>query len=194
MVLQPANATFQECSFGHSWVEPYGASWLDCTWRTTQPWFPSLLRPTQAQRFLNCAPLINSSKPTLGDSRVVFATQVGSRHVVRKENTYTQAHHNLSKCSAGETCVPVFHTKTGLLLLITFCALKFFFQESNKQKKIKPLLKKNSQEKLQIAVNMTLSVTNITLCWYTSNTCSLQREREKKVSGNLIANRIILQE
>lgn len=55
-----------------------------------QLWFPSLLWPTQAQRFLNCAPLINSSNSTLGDLRVVSATHAGSKYVVRKENTYTR--------------------------------------------------------------------------------------------------------
>lgn len=142
----------------------------------TQLWFPSLPWPTQAQRFLNCAPLINSSKSTLGDGRVVFTTHVGSRHVVRKEKTHTQVYHNLSKCTPGETCVPVFHTKTGLLLLIRCCALKFFFQKTNK----KPSPKKKSQEKWQVAVNMDLSVTCVTLCLHTLNIHSLQKEKKKK--------------
>lgn len=111
----------------------------------TQLWFPSLLGPTQAQRFCNCAPLINPSKPTLGDCRAVFATHAGGRHVVRKKNTYTQVHNNLSKCTPGETCVPVFHTKTCLLLPIRSCALKFVFQKINKSKNItkEKNLKKN---------------------------------------------------
>lgn len=32
-----------------------------------------------------------------------------------------------------ETCVPAFHTKTGLLLLMRCCALKFVFQKTDKQ-------------------------------------------------------------
>lgn len=50
--------------------------------------------------------------------------------------------------SRGDLCTCIF--KTGLFLLITFCALKFFFQKSNKQtnKKIKTPTKEKVSRKI----------------------------------------------
>lgn len=156
----------------------------------TQLWFPSLLGPTQAQRFCNCAPLINPSKPTLGDCRAVFATHAGGRHVVRKKNTYTQVHNNLSKCTPGETCVPVFHTKTCLLLPIRSCALKFVFQKINKSKNLTK--EKISRKIIDCWKYGPLSDLHYFMLVHLKYAQSTERGKIN-VSGNLIANRIILQ-
>lgn len=88
-----------------------------------------------------------------------------------------------------EICVPAFHTKTGFLLLIRCCALKFVFQKTNNQPSAKKQISRKITGCCKYGPFCNLSYFMLVHIKYAQST----EKKKIKVSGNSIANRIILQ-